>query len=70
MITSTYADIDIDGTYTETDVLRTLQRASWVVDRMWSAALEADTEQAAFRLGEASLGLHRALLALDGGVGR
>lgn len=44
------------------DVLR---RASTTIDTLWRAALRDGTGEAALKLGEASHGLHRALIALS-----
>ncbi len=43
-----------------------LRRLADIVDSLWNDALASATHGEAVRLGEASLGLHRALIALDG----
>ncbi len=48
-----------------------LEKASVAVDRLWNATADIRPDQAIFGLGEASLAIHRALLALgewDGSV--
>jgi hypothetical protein len=42
-----------------------LRHASEVLDTLWWLALEGDSEGTAIRLGEASLQVHRALIALE-----
>lgn len=47
------------------DLLALLRRASVTLDRLWSDALARDLESEALCLGDASLALHRALIALE-----
>lgn len=51
-------------------VLRLLQQAARTIDHMWHAAQSDGRHPAAVALGEASHGIHRALIALqaDGAV--
>ena len=45
-------------------LLKLLGEATAVIDSMWRSALSDGTGQAALHLGEASQGLHRAMIAL------
>ncbi len=47
------------------NVVEGLRRASATIDSLWRAALREGTGEAALKLGEASHGLHRALIALS-----
>lgn len=51
---------DADGV----NLVDVLRRASATIDSLWRAALRDGTGEAALKLGEASHGLHRALIAL------
>lgn len=46
------------------NLVEVLRRASATIDSLWRAALRDGTGEAALKLGEASHGLHRALIAL------
>ncbi|HET6965974.1 MAG TPA: hypothetical protein VFH58_14460 [Acidimicrobiales bacterium] len=54
------ADQDDGGS----NLVEVLRRASATIDSLWRAALREGTGEAALKLGEASHGLHRALIAL------
>lgn len=47
------------------DLLALLQRASRTLDHLWSDALSRESESECLSLGDASLALHRALIALE-----
>lgn len=47
------------------DLLALLQRASRTLDHLWSDSLSGGSESESLSLGDASLALHRALIALE-----
>lgn len=47
-------------------LLGLLRRAGAVIDSMWNSALADGDDGSALQLGEASQGVHRALIALSG----
>lgn len=49
----------------EDRLVHTLQAASDSIDRLWRSSLEHGPTDVAIRLGDASLAVHRALLALE-----
>ena len=50
----------------DSGLLGLLRRASSVIDSMWHTALVEGDADSAVQLGEASQGVHRALIALSG----
>lgn len=48
----------------ETHVVELLRRASAAIDSLWRTALDDGSGDMALKLGEASHGVHRALIAL------
>ena len=48
----------------DSGLLNVLKYATAVIDSMWRSALSDGTGQTALHLGEASQGLHRAMIAL------
>lgn len=52
-------------TVKKADLLALLQRASRTLDHLWSDALSREAESESLSLGDASLALHRALIALE-----
>ena len=63
------ARVDLDAS--PEGVLSLLQQAVRTIDQMWHSAQHDGRHTAAVALGEASYGVHRALIALqtDGAVG-
>ncbi len=53
-----------EADYAEMDVLGMLRRVSNTIDLLWRSALTQGTGEVALKLGEASHGVHRALIAL------
>lgn len=51
--------------FAEVDVLGMLRRVSTTIDLLWRSALTQGTGEVALKLGEASHGVHRALIALS-----
>ena len=54
-----------DGETYDYGLLVLLRRAGSVIDSMWHAALAEGDADSAVQLGEASQGVHRALIALS-----
>ncbi len=50
------------------EVVVLLRRVGATLDRLWTHALSGGTGRDALRFGEASHGVHRALIALDDGL--
>ncbi len=46
------------------ELMAMLRQASLTIDNLWRAALSDGTDTSALQLGEASQGVHRALIAL------
>lgn len=56
-------DVEVDAA--GMNLVEVLRRASSTIDSLWRAALHDGTGEAALKLGEASQGVHRALIALS-----
>lgn len=54
----------LDGSEADSGILSVLETATATIDSMWRSALEQGMGQTALHLGEASQGIHRALIAL------
>lgn len=53
-----------EGAWADSGVMALIEEATSVVDDLWRRALSDGTGQSALHFGEASQGLHRALIAL------